>query len=56
MEFEVPQQVLTRAMLRYLREQQHFNSLCMLVLETGVGEEEMCSEMEQIQALIMEGR
>lgn len=56
MEFEISQRLLTRAVLGYLRDQKHFNSLCMLIAETGVGEEEMCTEMEQIQTLVIEGR
>lgn len=56
MEFEIQHDVLTRVVMGYLREQNHFNSLCMLIVETGIGEVEMCPEMEQIQKLIVEGR
>jgi hypothetical protein len=56
MEFEVPQAVMTRAMMGYMRTQKHFNSLCMLIVETGFGEVEMCAEMEQIQQLAIGGR
>ena len=56
MEFEVSREVFTRVIMGYMREQKQFNSLCMLIAETGVGEIEMCSEMLEIQKFIIHGR
>ena len=56
MEFEIQREFLTRAVMKYLRDQKHFDSLCMLITETGFGDVEMCAEMEMIQQLVISGR
>jgi hypothetical protein len=56
MEFEASQELLSRAVMKYLRDQKHFDSLCMLIAETGIGEVSMSPELEQVQNMVIAGR